>query len=262
MRSRLNGFMREARMAPRSQRTDKFGNRLLDAMAPKALDRIRRHLETVVLEVNQAIHQPGEIAKDVFFPTQGLISIVTTMSDGASVEIGMVGKEGVFSVSAILGDDRPPQNAMVQLPGRAFRMPSQLLRQEAQADTALQAQLLRYVQAKLSMAGQAAACNRLHTLEQRCARWLLSAHDRAEGDSFPMTHEFMSMMLGVRRAGVTVAAQGLQSRALITYHRGTMSILDREGLEASSCECYHAIQAEFSRLLGWEGRTGRAPGTR
>jgi Crp-like helix-turn-helix domain len=108
------------------------------------------------------------------------------------------------------------------------------------------------------MAAQAAACNSLHALEQRCARWLLSAHDRAEDDTFPMTHEFMSMMLGVRRAGVTVAAQGLQSRALISYHRGTMTILDREGLEAASCECYRAIQDEFSRLLGWEGRTGRA----
>jgi len=245
-------------MAPRSSGTATFGNRLLDAMAPNVLDRFRPHLETVSLQVNQAIHQPGELANDVFFPTQGLISIVTTMKDGSSVEIGMVGKEGVFSVSAILGDDRPPQNAMVQLPGSALRMPSQLLRQEAQADTALQALLLRYVQAKLSMAAQAAACNRLHTLEQRCARWLLSAHDRAEGDTFPMTHEFMSMMLGVRRAGVTIAAQGLQSRALITYHHGTMTILDREGLQATSCECYCAIQDEFSRLLGWEGRTERA----
>lgn len=243
-------------MAPRSSGTATFGNRLLDAMAPNVLDRFRPHLETVSLRVNQAIHQPGELAKDVFFPTHGLISIVTTMLDGSSVEIGMVGKEGVFSVSAILGDDRPPQNAMVQLPGSALRMPSQLLRHEAHADTTLQGQLLRYVQAKLSMAAQAAGCNRLHTLEQRCARWLLSAHDRAEGDTFPMTHEFMSMMLGVRRAGVTVAAQGLQSRALITYHRGTMTIVDREGLEAASCECYRAIQDEFSRLLGWKGRTG------
>jgi CRP-like cAMP-binding protein len=118
-------------MAPRSSGTATFGNRLLDATAPKVLDRFRSHLETVLLQVNQTIQKPGETIKHVFFPTHGLISIVITMKDGSSVEVGMVGNEGMFSVSALLGDDRPPQNAMVQLPGGALRMPSQLLRQEA-----------------------------------------------------------------------------------------------------------------------------------
>ena len=194
--------------------------------------------------------EPGETAEDVLFPVHGLISMVATMDDGASVEIGMVGNEGMFSVSAVLGDERPQHRAMVQLAGSALQIPARVLRQEAQASAALQALLLRYVQATLSAVGQSAACNRLHPLEQRCARWLLSAHDRAGVDQFRMTHDFLAMMLGVRRPGVTVAAQSLQADGLITYNHGTMTVLDREGLEATSCECYRTIRGNFERLLG------------
>ena len=233
-------------------RTLDVGNRLLDALAPDAVERLRPHLETIALAANETIQEPGETAEHVWFPTHGMISMVAMMNDGESVEIGMIGREGMFSVSAILGDNTPSQRAMVQLAGGALRITSEALRQEAKANAPLQARLLRYVQATLSTAAQSAACNRLHLLEQRFARWLLSAHDRAEGDTFPMTHEFLAMMLGVRRPGVTVAAQSLQSSGLISYNHGTMTILDRKGLEAVTCECYRFVQAEFDRLLGAE----------
>src|SRR6266853_6845819 len=145
-----------------------------------------------------------------------MVSVVATMRDGASIELGMIGREGMYSVSAILSDDSPFQNAMVQLPGHGFRLRTHLLRQEMQADEALQRRLLHYIQATLNAVAQSAGCNRLHLLEQRCARWLLACHDRAEIDQFPMTHEFLAMMLGVRRPAVTLTAGALQKNGLIT----------------------------------------------
>jgi CRP-like cAMP-binding protein len=149
----------------------------------------------------------------------------------------------------VLGDDKPSQRAMVQLAGATLRMPSSVLQAEVEANATVRALLLRYVQATLTTAAQAAACNRLHALERRFARWLLSVHDRAEGDTFPMTHDFLAMMLGVRRPGVTVAAQSLRDGGLIAYNHGTMTIVDRDGLEAASCDCYQFIQDELKRLV-------------
>jgi CRP-like cAMP-binding protein len=225
------------------------GNRLLNALPPDSLKRLLVHQKTVSLELNQSIHEPGNLAQFVLFPLQGLISSIATTAEGASIEIGMIGREGMFGVPAILGDERPLQRAIVQLPGSALRIPAELLRREMSENASLQTLLLRYVQVTLSTTSQAAACNRLHLLEQRCARWLLSSHDRSEGDKFPMTHEFLAIMLGVRRSGVTVAAQSLQAAGLIAYSHGTITIRDREGLEAASCGCYRFIENEFQRLL-------------
>ena len=235
-------------MPPQSPRNPISGNRLLDALPENVRERLS--LGTVALNPNQIIHEAGAIAEHVYFPTSGLISMVAGAGNGLSVEIGMVGKEGMFNVSTILGDDRPSHAAMVQLPGSALRTTSALLRREAQANPALLGLLLRYGQVVLTTAAQTAACNRLHLLEQRCARWLLSAHDRAEVDTFPMTQEFLAMMLGVRRPGVTIAAQAFQADGLIIYTHGTLTIVDRSGLEAASCPCYRFIQDEFVRLLG------------
>lgn len=235
-------------MPPRSSRNLNSGNRLLDALPQAARERLR--LEAVALKPNQTIHEGGAIAEHVFFPTSGLISMIAGVANGLSVEIGMIGKEGMFNVASILGDDHPSHPAMVQLPGSALRMKSAVLRREAQANPALLGLLLRYGQVILTTAAQTAACNRLHLLEHRCARWLLSAHDRAETDTFPMTHEFLAMMLGVRRPGVTIAAQAFEADGLITYTHGAMTIIDRPGLEAASCKCYRFIQDEFVRLLG------------
>jgi CRP-like cAMP-binding protein len=224
----------------------KTGNRLLDVLSPESIEPLRPHIEPVEL----VLFEPLPPIEHVYFPNAGLISVVATMQNGASVEIGMIGREGMYSVSAILSDDTPSQSATVQLPGRALRLKTRLLRQQMQADGALQTLLLRYTQATMSTVAQSAACNRLHLLVQRCARWLLASHDRAGADKFPMTHEFLAMMLGVHRPGVTIAARALQESALITYHHGTMTVLDRQGLEAAACECYRVIQAEFDRLLG------------
>jgi len=222
----------------------KTGNQLLDSLPPESLERLRKHLEPMELVVAETV-DPSE---HVCFPVTGMISVVATMQDGDSIEIGMIGREGMYSVSAILSDDSPFQNAMVQLPGHALRLRTRLLRQEMQADEALQKRLLRYIQATLNAIAQSAACNRLHLLEQRCARWLLACHDRAESDRFPMTHEFLAMMLGVRRPGVTLALNSIREKALITYNHGTMTVIDREGLEAASCECHRVIRDEFARL--------------
>jgi CRP-like cAMP-binding protein len=223
----------------------KTGNRLLDAMPQESLKRIKPHLESVALVAVEPLH-PAEYA---YFPVSGVISVISMMSDGTTVEVGMSGREGMYCISAILGDDAPFQTAVVPLPGRAFQLKTRLLRQEMQADDALQTLLLRYVQAFVNGIAQSAACNRLHLLEQRCARWLLACHDRADGDTFPMTQEFIAMMLGVRRPGISLAAQSLKEKGLITYNHGAMTVLDRHGLEAATCECHRIIQDERDRLM-------------
>ncbi len=237
-------------MPPQSTPQSVSGNRLLAALPQNVLERVHPHLETVALDPRRAIHESGAFAEHAYFPTSGLISMVASAGKGLSVEIGMVGNEGMFNIATMLGDDHPSHAAVVQLPGSALRMTSVALRQEAQANPALLGLLLRYGQVVLLTAAQTAACNRLHLLEQRFARWLLSAHDRAEADTFPMTQEFLAMMLGVRRPGVTIAAQALQADGMIAYNHGTMTVVDRTGLEAASCECYRFIQNEFARLLG------------
>lgn len=232
-----------------SSSNSKIGNQLLDALSPAAQERLRPHLIPWQMTIGQEIHRAGETAEYVHFPTSGLISVIASMSDGASVEIGMAGREGMFSVGALLGDDRPLQRAIAQLPGTALRLQIRRFRHEMEADAAMRKLLFRYAQGTLSAVAQSAACNRLHMLEERCARWLLMAHDRADGDRFPITHEFLAMMLGVRRPGVTIAAQSLQEAGLIVYNHGSMSIVDRKGLEAIACECYRSIRDEFDRLM-------------
>jgi CRP-like cAMP-binding protein len=232
----------------------KTGNRLLDALPPASIKRLRPHLEPFALLFAELLN-PAEY---VYFPIAGLISVVATMEDGASVEIGMTGWEGMYSVSAILSDDTPSERAVVQLVGHALRVKARLLSQEMQADGALRKLLLRYTQARINAIAQSAACNRLHLLDQRCARWLLECHDRADADTFPITHEFLAMMLGVRRPGVSLAAHALQENGLITYNHGTMSVLDRRGLETAACECYRVIQDGFDRVFAASPRASGA----
>ncbi len=172
------------------------------------------------------------------------------MDDGDSAEVGLIGPEGMIGLAILLGGDRDGFEILVQVPGTALRMGAGAFREELDRIPALRSVLHRYALAHFEQVARSAACNGRHHVEQRLARWLLMAHDRVEGDEFPMTHEFMSMMLGVRRAGITVAAGTLQKAGLIRYERGRMEITDRPGLETAACECYGIARRAYDRLLG------------
>jgi CRP-like cAMP-binding protein len=175
------------------------------------------------------------------------------MTDGSTIEVGMIGREGIVGAAALLGGEASAQHIVVQAPGTALRMKVAECRAAFEESAAVRAPVLRYVQTLLDLSAQTAACNRLHSIEQRCARWLLMARDRLDDDVMPMTHEFLSTMLGVRRAGVTETVGELHRSGLIQNHRGAVTILDREGLEAAACECYRIDHARVMRLLSDTG---------
>jgi CRP-like cAMP-binding protein len=224
-------------------------NRLLAALPEAEYQRLIPHLERVPLSVKQVLYDVGELIEYVYFPHQSIVSALSTMEDGSMVEVGLVGNDGVIGIPAALGDNIATTTAMVQVPDSAMRMKASLLKSEFQRGGSLQSLLLRYMQAQHAFVSQNAACNRLHYLEGRLARWLLLVCDRLESNELPLTHEFMAQMLGVRRAGVTEAANMLQQSGLIRYTRGKVTILNRQELEAASCECYEIIKGEYARLL-------------
>lgn len=224
-------------------------NRILAALPPEEYKRLAPHLEFVQLSHGEILYQTGAAIEHVYFPTNALISLVSRLTDGASVEVGVIGYEGVIGFSLLLGVDKSPHETMAQIPGGAIRMNAETLLAEAKYGGALQTFMLRFIQATLLQVSQVVACNSLHSIEQRLARWLLMAHDRCDSDEFLLTQEFISLMLGVRRAGVTMAALTLQERRFIHYTRGHITILNRAGLEEVVCECYGIIKAEFDRLL-------------
>jgi CRP-like cAMP-binding protein len=225
-------------------------NHLLAAIPLEELDRITPHFVRVPLVFNETLFNAGDTIECVYFPLNGLISIVSTMEDGGCVEVGMCGNEGMSGISVVLGDNISSHHrGVVQATGSALKLSAIALREELRRDGALRSVLLRYVHFTLAQATQSAACNRLHSLEQRCARWLLSTRDRVGADSFPITHEFLSYMLGVRRPGVTVAIHALEQAGLIQNSHRQMTILDSEGLEAASCECHRVLKGELARLL-------------
>jgi CRP-like cAMP-binding protein len=225
-------------------------NRLLAALPPEDLARLWPRLQPVELVFRQTLQAPEEPITAVYFPETGYLSRLAPMDDGDSAEVGLVGPEGMIGLAILLGGDRDGFEILVQVPGTALRMGAGAFREELDRIPALRAVLNRYALAHFEQVARSAACNGRHHVEQRLARWLLMAHDRVEGDEFPMTHEFMSMMLGVRRAGITVAAGTLQKAGLIRYERGRMEITDRPGLEAAACECYGIDRRAYDRLLG------------
>jgi CRP-like cAMP-binding protein len=224
-------------------------NRLLVALAPEDLGSLRPHLEPVPLPHKQTLSKPDTPIDHVYFPQEGMVSLVQPLEDGAMIEVGMIGNEGLVGVPVLLGADTSPLEAMVQIPGSALRMPASAFREEAGRNSALLGLLLRYVQALHIQVSLSAACNGRHTLPERLARWLLTARDRATTDRMPLSHEFLSMMLGVRRAGVTVAVGALKNAGLIRNTHGQVTITDRQGLEAACCECYRTVRKEYDRLL-------------
>ncbi len=228
-------------------------NRLLAALPPEDLARLWPKLAPVDLALRQILHAPEEEVTAVIFPERGYVSRLAPMDDGDFAEIGLMGPEGMTGMAVLLGSDRDGFETMVQVSGTALQIGAGAFREELERIPSLRAVLNLYVLAHFEQVARTGACNGRHNIEQRLARWLLMAHDRVEGDEFPMTHEFLSMMLGVRRAGVTVTAGALQRAGLVRYERGRMEITDRPGLEAASCECYGMSRRAYDRLLGAAG---------
>lgn len=223
-------------------------NRLLAAMSPEALDVMRPHLEPFTLELREIVYEPGQVITHVYFPSEGAISILAVSGPNDAVEVGTVGYEGFAGLALLFGVDNEPFQAITQSPATGLRMSAVDFRAAIEHRGVLEV-LLRYAQAYRVQAGQASACNRSHSLEERCARWLLQMHDRARHKDFILTHDFLAGMLGVRRAGVTVAAGRLQQAGLIRYKRGLVSVLDRAGLEAAACHCYRIVRESEDGLF-------------
>jgi CRP-like cAMP-binding protein len=228
-------------------------NLILNALPPAEYERLSAYLEPVEMQLGETLYHPNEPISHVYFPNRGTVSIVCQFADGKSVEAGMVGNEGMFGVCVFLGSITSPLEAIVQLPGDALRMRSDVLRAEFKRDGHLQDLLLRYTQAFIIQIAQTAACNRAHPVDGRIARWLLMCQDCAHTSELQLTHEFIATMLGTRRAGVSEAAGKLQDEGVIKYRRGHLSILNRQELKAKACECYPIVQKEFERLLGING---------
>jgi|SRR5438093_3779769 len=233
---------------PRPKRRDH--NHILAALPPSDYRRIASRLEAVALRKGQPIHEPDGPISHVYFPRTGVASIVTRMAEGGTIEVATIGNEGMVGLSAYLGNGRSSTEVFAQIPGEAVRMTSRAFRQELRSSATLRDTIRRYAQALLTQIGQSAACNRVHPVGQRCARWLLMSHDRVPGDEFSLTQEFLAEMLGVRRASVTEAAGLLKRRNLIEYRRGRIRVLDRKGLEKAACECYRLIRSEHESLVG------------
>lgn len=224
-------------------------NQLLCALPQEELQRFTPHLEFISLPFKHVLYEPNQLIKYVYFPNQGVVSMVTTTEEGETVEAATVGNEGMIAISVLLGVDQIPLQAISQVPGNAWRMRTETFKQQVKPDTLLYTLLLRYTQALMSQLSQTVACNRLHSVEERFCRWLLMCHDRVGTDEFFLTQELLSQMLGVRRASVSVVAAILQKAGFIRYSRGRIQIRDRQGLEAASCECYRVVKEEFDRLL-------------
>ncbi|MEP6768061.1 MAG: Crp/Fnr family transcriptional regulator [Acidobacteriota bacterium] len=224
------------------------GNHLLASLSAKDFKRIEPLLQPIHFEIRMPLHEPGKTITDVYFPVSGVASLVTTMEDGTTVEAATVGNEGMVGLPMFLETGTVALEAFVQVPGQALRMKAAAFRNEIKNGGALFDIIQHYTQTLLRLIAQSAACNRLHSLRQRCARWLLMTHDRVDGNEFLLTQEFLSQMLGVRRATVTVAAGELRQSGLIRYRQGRIEVTDREGLEAATCECYMVIRREFDRL--------------
>jgi CRP-like cAMP-binding protein len=224
--------------------------RLLAALPPEDFAHLAPALEPVELTFKQVLHAPGQAIGHVHFPEGGMVSMIAALEDGQALEVGLVGREGLVGLPVLLGDGAAVTEALVQAQGPAWGVEAAALKAVFDRSAGVRAPLLRYVQAFHAQVAQTAACNGRHALEERLARWLLMAHDRAEGDAFPMTHEFLALMLGVRRAGVTVAAGLLHRVGAIAYVHGHVTVLDRAGLEGAACECHGMVQRQFERLLG------------
>ena len=224
-------------------------NHLLAALPAADLERVLPHLEPVALPLGCSVYESGGRMEYVFFPTEGIVSLLYVMENGASAEIAITGNDGLVGISLFMGGETTPSRAIVQSAGQAYRLPAKLLKQEFERGGELQHLLLRYTQALITQMAQTAVCNRHHTVEQQLCRWLLLSLDRLPASELAMTQELIANMLGVRREGVTEAAGHLQAAGLIHYQRGRITVLDRAKMEQRVCECYAVVKRETDRLL-------------
>lgn len=225
-------------------------NRLLLALPSQALELLLPDLHRVEMQFRSTLTLPDTPIERVYFPESGWLSLLVPMDEGNSAEVGLIGREGMAGLPLLYGVDRSAMETYVQSAGNALVMEARAFRRAISDNAPLRELLLRYAFTLNMQVTMTAACNGHHMLEERLARWLLMSHDRVDGDEYAMTHEFMSLMLGVRRAGVTVAASALQKAGMIRYEQGWITMLDRTGLEASACDCYSKVQSEFRRVLG------------
>lgn len=230
-------------------------SRFLRMLPKSSYVRIRPYLEVVPLARKHVLWNVDDTIDAVFFPRRCVLSLLVPMKQRAPVEAATVGNEGMVGMSTVLGADRSSLLVVTQLPGAALKIGASLFRDLVEDDASLRRLTLRYSHALLDQTAQSVACNRRHTTVQRCGRWLLMTHDRAQEDTFALTHQFLALMLGVRRASVTVAAGQLQRAGLIHYGYGRVTIQNRTGLEAAACECYNTVEQRFRRLF--DGNTGR-----
>lgn len=224
-------------------------NHLLNALINHGYGDLPQWMEPVCLEFKQVLYEDNGLIQNVYFPLDGVVSLVQQMDDGQIVEVATVGNEGFVGVPLFLGADRTHGRALAQIPGDAMRIHRDKLLEQLPRDGALTGVMHRYTQALFVQIAQGNACNRAHSIDQRCARWLLTTYDRVGGVTFPLTQEFLAQMLGVRRAGVSEVASKFQNEGLIGYQRGSITIKNRKGLEARACECYFIIRDEFRRML-------------
>ncbi|PSJ16483.1 Crp/Fnr family transcriptional regulator [Nitrosomonas supralitoralis] len=225
-------------------------NRLLAALPRKDYVRFLADCEEVELALKEVLYHPGEHISYVYFPINSFISLATPLEDITGLEVGLVGNEGMFGVTLLLGVNVAPLRALVQGPGLALRITTPLFLRMLEQSSALERELKRYLYVLISQIAQTAACNRFHMTEARLARWLLMTQDKSHSNTFHFTHLFLAYMLGVRRVSITQAASSLQYRNIINYQRGNITILDRGGLEALSCSCYRSDKEIYQRVMG------------
>jgi CRP-like cAMP-binding protein len=229
--------------------TDARKNHLLAALPEDAISHWLPHLEPVDMPLGHVLYEPGSTLSHVYFPTSAIVSLLNVMVNGACAEIAVVGNEGIVGISLFMGGGSTPSRAVVQSAGEGFRLAAQLMKDEFDLAGPALHLLLRYTQALITQMAQTAVCNRHHTLHQQLCRWLLLSLDRLQGTELIMTQELIANMLGVRREGVTEAAQKLQNLGVIDYKRGRIQVIDRAGLEKCTCECYAVVKTEYARLL-------------
>jgi CRP-like cAMP-binding protein len=232
-----------------SETTTPLQNHLLAALTPDVQARLFPHLDLVPLSLGRVLYESGGAMKNVYFPTDSIVSLLYVMENGASAEISVVGNEGIVGIALFMGGESTPSRAIVQSAGSAFRLAGQRLKDEFNRHGELLALMLRYTQSLMTQMAQTAVCNRHHSVDQQLCRWLLLSLDRLPSNRLTMTQELIANMLGVRREGVTEAAGKLQKLGVIRYARGQITVIDRPQLEELSCECYAVVKAETSRLL-------------